>query len=460
MIEFPCKVCCKAVGAGHRAIECDICKTWIHIKCNKFDKIDYKFYQDNPDQPFFCIKCCAENIAFSTLNDNQFEICVKKGLNFLLDEDAGFKHSASDQQLFNKLNYAINNNAFGQTEEDNDDTNEASIDCKYYSSNEFVSAKFDSSKSFSILHLNIHSIEKHIDEFRVVLAMLEFKFDILCLSESKIINGFDPKVDINIDGYQSPVGTPTVSTKGGVLIYVKNGINFKPRNDLLIYKSKELESFFIEIINPKETNTIVGVIYRHPCMDELIFIDDHLKKIIDILSNENKKIFITGDFNFDLLNISKHNETFSFFDTLMSNFFLPLISIPTKINSGTNTLIDNIFTNHLHPDMKTGNLSIKISDHLPSFMIVPTQNQNHLPKKHNLYSRKYKNFDRENFLLDYFDIDWNNTIEVEKEDVNHSLANFMGKINGLVDKYIPLKKVSQKQFKQKFKPWISNKILQ
>ena len=86
---------------------------------------------------------------------------------------------------------------------------------------------------------------------------------------------------------------------------------------------------------------------------------------MDILSKENKKVFITGDFNFDLLNISKQNETFRFFDTMMSNFLLPLISIPTKVNSGTNTLIDNIFTNHLHPDMKTGNLSIKISDHLP-----------------------------------------------------------------------------------------------
>ena len=75
----------------------------------------------------------------------------------------------------------------------------------------------------------------------------------------------------------------------------------------------------------------------------------------------------------------------------MSNFLLLLITIPTKINSGTNTLIDNIFTNHLHPDMKTGNLSIKISEHLPSFMIVPSQNQDHLPKKHNLYSRKLKN---------------------------------------------------------------------
>ena len=65
-----------------------------------------------------------------------------------------------------------------------------------------------------------------------------------------------------------------------------------------------------------------------------------------------------------------------------------------------------------------------------------------------------QNFDPENCLLDYFEIYWNNTIEVEKDDVNHSLANFMGKINGLVDKYIPLK-----QFIQKFNPWICNKIL-
>ena len=194
-------------------------------------------------------------------------------------------------------------------------------------------------------------------------------------------------------------------------------------------------------------------------MDENIFTNDYLKKITDILSMENKKIFISGDFNFDLLNVSKHSETFNFFDTMMSNFLLPLITIPTKINSGTNTLIDNIFTNHLHPDMKSGNLSMKISDHLPSFMICPTQNQNHLPKKHNLYSRKCKNFDRENFLLDYFDINWNNVIEVDKEDVNHSLTNFMDEINALIDKYMPLKKVSQKDFKRKYKPWINNKIL-
>ena len=405
MIAFPCRVCCKAVGVRHRAIECDLCKTWVHIKCNKLDQNDYQFHQDHPDEPFHCIKCSAENIPFSTLNDNQFEICVKKGINHVIDEDFSLKPNASEQHLFDKLNNVVNNNAFNISDDDSEQHNDTTVDCNYYSVDDFVSAKFSSSKTFSIFHLNIHSIEKHIDELRVILAMLEFKFDVLCLSESKIHRDFDPKIDINIEGYQSPVGTPTESTKGGVLIYVKNSINFKPRNDLNIYKSKELESSFIEIVNPKETNSIVGVIYRHPCMEENIFTDDYLKKITDILSIENKKIFISGDFNFDLLNVSTHNETFSFFDTMMSNFLLPLITIPTKINTGTSTLIDNIFTNHLHPDMKTGNLTVKISDHLPSFMIVPRQNQNHLPKKHNLYSQKCKNFDQENFVHDYFEID-------------------------------------------------------
>ena len=68
-------------------------------------------------------------------------------------------------------------------QEDNKDNNDLTIDCNYSSVDEFTSAKFNSSKTFSIIHLNIHSIEKHMAEFRVILAMLEFKFDIIYLSE-------------------------------------------------------------------------------------------------------------------------------------------------------------------------------------------------------------------------------------------------------------------------------------
>ena len=63
------------------------------------------------------------------------------------------------------------------------------INCNYFDYEEFDKAKFSSSKSFSILHLNIHSIQKHIDSLRTLLLMLEsdnFQFDIVAISESML----------------------------------------------------------------------------------------------------------------------------------------------------------------------------------------------------------------------------------------------------------------------------------
>ena len=165
------------------------------------------------------------------------------------------------------------------------------VNCKYYSINDFGKEKFCSSRTFSILHYNIHSIERHIEEFRINLQMLDFDFDIICISESKIIDGTDPKCDISIPNYQTPISTPTEGTKGGVLIYVKLGIDFKPRNDLKICKPKELESAFIEIINKNESNDIIGVVYRHPCMNENDFIDNYLSEVVDKISKTNKKVY-------------------------------------------------------------------------------------------------------------------------------------------------------------------------
>ena len=327
-----------------------------------------------------------------------------------------------------------------------EDLHESTVKCNYYSIDDFSTSKFNSEKSFSIFHLNIHSIELHIEELQIILEMLDFEFDFLCITESKLQQYTEPRVNIEIKGYQSPVGTPTDATKGGVLIYVKAGINYLPREDLTseMYKSKELESYFIEVINPKETNHIIGVIYRHPCMNQNVFIDDYLKNLTEKLSSDNKKLFIAGDFNFNLLNVSTHDETFSFFETMMSNFLLPLITLPTKINSVNSTVIDNIFTNHFHPDMLSGNLTVSISDHLPSFIIVPKKNQNHLPTKHNIYTRTRKNVDYSKIYQEYSLIDWDNELEISKNDINYSIQKFMFKINSILDKYMPLKKVSQK----------------
>ena len=191
------------------------------------------------------------------------------------------------------------------------------------------------------MHLNIHSIQLHIDDLRTLLNLLDHSFDIIAISESKLKS--DPVVNISLAGYKSPLHTFTESEKGGTMLYIKDGINYKPRKDLEIYESKVLESTFIEIINAGDSNNLIGVIYRHPHMNTDAFINDKLNGLMHKLSleNKNKKVYLAGDFNFDLLKLTNHADTSHFYEKITSNLFTALITLPTKINSKSNTLIDN-----------------------------------------------------------------------------------------------------------------------
>ena len=180
---------------------------------------------------------------------------------------------------------------------------------------------------------------------------------------------------------------PTETSAGGALLYIANHLSYKCCNDLNIYKKNELESTFIEIVNPKKSSFLVGVIYRHPSMDLADFNCNYLNKLLENISKEQKSIFILGDFNVNLLNYNDHNQTNEFLDSLASNSFIPLILQPTRITSHSNTLIDNIFSNVIDPDIIPGNLTATISDHLPQFSIIPNMFGNIPGNKSNIYER-------------------------------------------------------------------------
>ena len=54
--------------------------------------------------------------------------------------------------------------------------------------------------------------------------------------------------------------------------------------------------------------------------------------------------------------------------------------------------------------MVSGNFSIDISDHLPSFLIVPNKNNIQISKYHNIYTHDFDKLDKENFFLDLLDL--------------------------------------------------------
>ena len=147
---------------------------------------------------------------------------------------------------------------------------------------------------------------------------------------------------MNLNNYSFEF-TPTETSAGGTLLYIANNLLYKCRNDLNIYEQNELESTFVEIVNPKKSNIKAGVIYRHQSMDLTDFNCNYLNQLLENISKEQKSIFLLGDFNVNLLNYNEHNQTNEFLDSLASKSFVPLILQPTRKTSHSNTLIENIF---------------------------------------------------------------------------------------------------------------------
>ena len=67
----------------------------------------------------------------------------------------------------------------------------------------------------------------------------------------------------------------------------------------------------------------------------------------------------------------------------------------------------------------------------------------------------WTNFNQAEFVTDYFDKDWSNILNLKHGNANVSMENFVNKMNDLLDKPPPLKKISKFKLKFKTKPWIT-----
>ena len=54
-------------------------------------------------------------------------------------------------------------------------------------------------------------------------------------------------------------------------------------------------------------------------MDLTDFNCSYLNKLLEIISKEQKSVFLLADFNVNLLNYNEHNQTNEFLDSLASN---------------------------------------------------------------------------------------------------------------------------------------------
>ena len=148
---------------------------------------------------------------------------------------------------FNSFSSDINNNP------------ENVINSNYYDIDQLQTLKeFTDKNSLSLFHLNTCSLLKNIDDSEHLIQSTKTDFDIIAVSESRIIKNNPPPIDVNIPNYSYEF-CPMEAKAGGTLIYISNHLSYKRRNNLKIYKSFELESTFTEICNPKKQILLMDV---------------------------------------------------------------------------------------------------------------------------------------------------------------------------------------------------------
>ena len=163
-------------------------------------------------------------------------------------------------------------------------------------------------QSLCLFHINECSLNKNFDDLQHLLSCTKTNFDIIAIRETRIAKQVSLLNNLYLNNYSFEF-TPTETSAGGTLLYIANHLSYKCRNDLNIYKKNEFESTFIEIVNPKKSNIIAGVIYRHPSIDLTDFNCNYLNKLLENISKEQKSVFLPGEFNVNLLNYNEHNQT-------------------------------------------------------------------------------------------------------------------------------------------------------
>ena len=76
---------------------------------------------------------------------------------------------------------------------------------------------------------------------------------------------------------------------------------------------------------------------------------------------------------------------------------------------------------------------------VPSFKNILS---NPTSPKSNFYERDWSEFKQENFILDYFDKNWTDLLQIDQQNVNLSMNSFLNNMNSILNTYAPLKKLT------------------
>ena len=327
----------------------------------------------------------------------------------------------------------------------------------------------------------VNSIDKKYPQLSLFIENLLSKnagFSVITLQEARIYDETYKKIDkvtvtdsYQIPGYNMFTQGSNFAT-GGLITYVRDDLTGTLRTNLET-KTDLFEAQFIEVSGPliKGKKLTIGNVYRPPKNNENLTVMarflSQLQPLVNKLRNENSFSFLTGDFNLNLLKVGDKTAYTEFFEFMTSKDFVPMITLPTRFDKKTCSLLDHIWLNKpskgaLDPAKSSSRVLLKkigLSDHLPCLLSLDVlEKKTHPPKF--ISCQKIDELGKANFRIDLvranIEAQIDHSIEANPEQTYEKIRNILG--TACNTNFPVIKKIFQRH-KHKIQPWMTNEIM-
>ena len=137
---------------------------------------------------------------------------------------------------------------------------------------------------------------------------------------------------------------------GGLIIYIQNGLECTTVTELNI-SPNGWEYLCVEVCErkPHSKKYTICNVYRTPSdiVEDITTFREEFSTLLSNMKTMKHSCSVCGDYNVDLLKVKTNKHYCEYFDEVISQGFIPKITLPTRISEQSSTLIGNIYTNNI-----------------------------------------------------------------------------------------------------------------
>ena len=382
-----CRKCFKEVRVHHRAVLCDQCDMWIHLKCCDMTTTIYNKNKHKQNFKWVCNIC---RVSEAIPNSGKFS-----------------RNKCSQDELpetFDELK-------------------------KEMKKNEEI-----------MIHLNARSIVEKGDEIQEICQKLkpalifltETWLDESCPKGTAVPEGYTIIRKDRSEEYKQLYGK---SNGGGTAVLVRNGINMKKHNTL----NRDENEILWCTLTMKGKRHLFGLIYRPEYTTLLDADGDGNTEIESLLqATLDYNLTLIGDTNCDTSSQTPSKPTQTLIKTTEEYGLSQHIMKPTRFNENSATTIDHIFTRNSEFIKKTGTCE-GISDHSGIYCIVSKDCDSNEVEE--VRCRSFKNFDETQFRDDIVKHIEESSYKqhIINKDINSAFNTWLEVIRRVSDQHAPWK---------------------